>query len=534
MTTTTINDSSNITSLGRYTISIILSYLQEKGATKLLICRKLWTKHLLPIFRLPPPPTTTNNDDDEEEEDAGQRRHHYCFIVYPTPDPSTRLDRLNTVRYYQKLKILLQQQQRQQQQHKDLTIQQIAVQEWKRTVVTDDNSNDDESTRDIITLPPLLQSWSSTLEKSLLKDSTIRAPLFQSGATILASYPRSGNTYVRTVLESVTGFVTNSDTRSDRPLSMELSTKYGLVGEGVCKPPICKTHWPERIGCQPYMASRVILLVRNPWDAIDSYWHLNLTNTHTEKVIDEVYNIHYDFFVKLVRNELVVWYEFLNFYWNQHDVPVLLVRYEDLMENPSVELQRMLSFYTTSNWWKQRFDAIMNDNPHKTTTSSSSDTNPKHHQFGYQPSTSTVSTTESSSSSSPTTTTTKLSSSSASKVGRSLRHKRRYYTKELIEELHQLMDILDEYGWLERLGYHVVRQGFPNNINNLPSLPSHTSIDTATTTETNTTATTTALLPINQPPSKGLRPPNSPFGRNMRQWRRQYTNDDTNPFPTTR
>ena len=42
---------------------------------------------------------------------------------------------------------------------------------------------------------------------------------FGEGVTLLASYPRSGNTLLRTLLERITSIVTGSDTRPDRTLS---------------------------------------------------------------------------------------------------------------------------------------------------------------------------------------------------------------------------------------------------------------------------------------------------------------------------
>lgn len=46
---------------------------------------------------------------------------------------------------------------------------------------------------------------------------------------------------------------------------------------------VVKTHYPERLGFRPFEAERVILLVRNPFDAIDSYFNMALTNTHDRR-----------------------------------------------------------------------------------------------------------------------------------------------------------------------------------------------------------------------------------------------------------
>lgn len=49
---------------------------------------------------------------------------------------------------------------------------------------------------------------------------------------------------------------------------------------------VIKTHYPERNGYKPFDCGKVILLVRNPFDAIDSYFNMILTRTHT-KSLDE-------------------------------------------------------------------------------------------------------------------------------------------------------------------------------------------------------------------------------------------------------
>ena len=101
------------------------------------------------------------------------------------------------------------------------------------------------------------------------------------------SYPRSGNSMLRGLLERVTGVVTGSDTRPDRVLSRSLLRK-GLRGEGVVdwRAWVVKTHWPERYGYRHFHAHRVILLVRNPFDAINSYFNMGLTNTHEQTLAD--------------------------------------------------------------------------------------------------------------------------------------------------------------------------------------------------------------------------------------------------------
>lgn len=126
---------------------------------------------------------------------------------------------------------------------------------------------------------------------------------------------------------------------------------------------VVKTHWPERYGYKRFTAHRVILLVRNPFDAINSYFNMGLTNTHEKTLIDVsmkrglLVSVCFDWLIdyslnlfclqdlyislsniweEMVRNEMKVWSKF-NHYWLTLGVPVLAVRYEDLLLHTEVK-----------------------------------------------------------------------------------------------------------------------------------------------------------------------------------------------------
>ena len=69
------------------------------------------------------------------------------------------------------------------------------------------------------------------------------APGERTEHVALVSYPRSGNSLLRALLEEVTGIVTGTDTRPNRTLSRALS-QFGMQGEGVLDERvwIVKTH----------------------------------------------------------------------------------------------------------------------------------------------------------------------------------------------------------------------------------------------------------------------------------------------------
>jgi Sulfotransferase domain len=105
----------------------------------------------------------------------------------------------------------------------------------------------------------------------------------------LVSYPRSGNTYLRKALEETTGFLTGSDSRPNRTLTSYL-LRFGFIGEGICDESVIvvKSHFPERLGYVQFETQKIILLVRNPFDAIESYFHMGMTNTHNKSLTAEV------------------------------------------------------------------------------------------------------------------------------------------------------------------------------------------------------------------------------------------------------
>lgn len=155
------------------------------------------------------------------------------------------------------------------------------------------------------------------------------------GRILLSSYPRSGNSYLRSLLEGSTGIITGSDNRPNRNLSASL-IRFGYQGEGVVDQSVwlIKSHYPERFGYARFDVSKTILLVRNPFDTIASYFNMAFTNTHDKELHPccreapaPLASIWEDFVVE----EAGVWLRFHNFWANKaKEMPVLIVRFEDL------------------------------------------------------------------------------------------------------------------------------------------------------------------------------------------------------------
>ena len=161
---------------------------------------------------------------------------------------------------------------------------------------------------------------------------------------VLASYPRSGNSMVRKLLEEMTGIHTGSDTRPKRAMA-EMLRGYGLQGESdvTRKTWVIKSHFPERHGWMKFPARRGILLVRNPINAIDSYFNMQLSANHEMSLDESQYERFSEIWNEHVLTEAKVWAEFHN-YWLDQKIPLLIIRYEDLLSHRDRELGRMYRF----------------------------------------------------------------------------------------------------------------------------------------------------------------------------------------------
>lgn len=99
------------------------------------------------------------------------------------------------------------------------------------------------------------------------------------------SFPRTGNSFLRKILEVTTGIYTGSDMNID--LTLQLVFKMRAGGESTVSEDnlvwITKTHWPmpSPMGVEKFKAQRCFSIVRNPIDALVSMSYLFLTNTHS-------------------------------------------------------------------------------------------------------------------------------------------------------------------------------------------------------------------------------------------------------------
>jgi hypothetical protein len=342
--------------------------------------------------------------------------------------------------------------------------------------------------------------------------------------TLLVSYPRSGNTLLRTLLERTTGYVTGSDTRPDRSLSKELAEQHDLIGEGIVSSHrvlYVKTHYPERMGHQIYVGHAAIVVVRNPYDAIDSYWNMNATKSHTKSLIPEVYQQFSEMWMGLVKNEIHIWNKFLE-YWLSEEcpIPVLVVRFEDLIRNPSWELQRVLKFTIEQNNDDHFVDHCneIQQQKHEHSTMQLSDfwmsriqhccnvSNNADALGSYQP---------------------RSGTSGVASIGKSLRTG--HYNQEMLDYIHQVCAMNYSTNYLRRFGYDIPTQNFPNNFIDMEGDDNVTTFPMEATT-TIKDCTKISSLRVND--GMPIRPINCQFGRSLQQWRHSVTNNDRDPLPT--
>lgn len=534
----------------RYVISNILSFLCEIDGTSFCVSNKKWSHSVLPIFQIHDYLSANNQKeynsmDQKNEVPRSTRKKRHEFRTMPVQDSIFLLDRINTIRLARRFRLLTKA------SHivdiisiseiypLNMTTEEIAWHEWtqQRNNYVHQNISSNYCWPPKLQLlryrNPPTQTINNFKSASMVDNLTLTLtlpPKILPKATVLTSYPRSGNTLLRTLLERITGIVTGSDTRPDRTLSKSLSLKHDLVGEGVTNQlltPVIKTHFPERRGYMTYNAERIILLVRNPYDAIDSYWNMCTTNTHTESVTEEVY-AKYDYkFRALARYEFGTWLRFSK-YWLEHtrteisrseeqSPSILIIRFEDLLQFTEEVLQEVLKFMTGTpfkedlhGFWKYRI-RIGLDLPlhHEHDTTIKIDTSTL---GSYIPRT--------------------MDKKSNSSIGKSLTKER--YSKEDLSFMHELakQELLQhrvdgEINLLKLFGYDILDQDFPSNTINctVPLDFHHIYRDGASNAE----SSKSIVCRVNV--GSELRPVNSPYGREMTYWRKSQTKDDTEPFP---
>jgi hypothetical protein len=105
-----------------------------------------------------------------------------------------------------------------------------------------------------------------------------------------ATYPRSGNTFLRKYFEGITGIATGSDMVMKYNLNVSLQYT-GFKGEGIVDDRIWinKSHFPVRMPYDHYYDTQAIMVcVRNPLDVFVSGCILLASMTHNKSINEKV------------------------------------------------------------------------------------------------------------------------------------------------------------------------------------------------------------------------------------------------------
>ena len=161
---------------------------------------------------------------------------------------------------------------------------------------------------------------------------------------IMVSFPRSGNTLLRAYLEKIMGLTSGSDCDITKKLNKDLML-MGLAGEGLVDKRVwvVKSHYPERYGKTKFYAERAILLVRNPMDCITSLFNMVCTGSHNRSIHLGDYTKFGQLWAEFIQQDVTVWRDFHDF-WLNAKIPVHIIRYEDIVENPEPTLKSLLEF----------------------------------------------------------------------------------------------------------------------------------------------------------------------------------------------
>ncbi|KAK1737212.1 hypothetical protein QTG54_012079 [Skeletonema marinoi] len=244
-------------------------------------------------------------DETRGEEEDREKFHDVLPPLFARVDADTLLARLNTRRLYKRLVHYRREDQRKLAEHlaKYANADGNGIAEESIVDMFEGDLKNEETAnriypKDMSISQMAEKEWDDLMDVASLRNQGMKVPydpfptqyellLFsatQRAVAALASYPRSGNSLMRTMYEHTSLRVTGSDMQGGL-------AKHDLVGEmsvGCDKVQFVKTHFPERRGTPHFRCCRAVLLVRNPFDAIESFYNLMMTGTHTQNISQEI------------------------------------------------------------------------------------------------------------------------------------------------------------------------------------------------------------------------------------------------------
>jgi malate/lactate dehydrogenase len=116
-----------------------------------------------------------------------------------------------------------------------------------------------------------------------------------------------------------------------------------MIGEEVSDDSvwITKTHYPMRYSWRDFKTNKIFITVRNPFDIIVSTIHFFGTYTHSKQLENDFAKEDPEFFHKMMLDQVRLqkqFYDHLFKMLKEKKVPIIIVKYEDLMEDPKEQL----------------------------------------------------------------------------------------------------------------------------------------------------------------------------------------------------
>ncbi|XP_006825198.1 sialate:O-sulfotransferase 1-like [Saccoglossus kowalevskii] len=202
-----------------------------------------------------------------------------------------------------------------------------------------------------------IADWNITMETSEHLNCDIHlAPNGSLPIVALASCPGSGNTWVRYLLEQATGIYTGS-VYHDKRLQ-----RGGLLGEmdemNSGRTIAIKTHTRTMTSGTELFTSAIVLF-RNPFRAVISHYNFKETRDHRGVAKWEANMNTSRHWHNSSKKTMDWWRDVAKFWLTLYEKPILVVHYEDLVNDTVGELTRMLDFLHVPQK-ERRIDCVRN------------------------------------------------------------------------------------------------------------------------------------------------------------------------------
>lgn len=174
--------------------------------------------------------------------------------------------------------------------------------------------------------------YSNTNNELECKPKVVRFSETPMIKTALASYPGAGNTWLRHLIQQVTGIATGS-------VYCDASLKESFIGECVEDETtiVIKTHeWYDKPKYQ-----KAVLLIRSPFASLGSHFNGEFTGDHKGTATQEAYDKHFKNFLKMM---LPHWRWFNEEWMNDFVGPKYAMFYDNLKRDLEGEMRKLMKF----------------------------------------------------------------------------------------------------------------------------------------------------------------------------------------------